>query len=58
MSYGAQTWATTKKQLKKLAIIQDSMLRKILGIRLKDKISFGKIKAKTKYKNITAITNK
>ena len=58
MSYGSQTWATTKKQLKKLNTTLHSMLRKILGIRLKDKVSLAKIRAKTKFKNITIITKK
>ncbi len=48
----AQVWACTKKQIMKMKTTQHSMLRNILGIRLKDKRSIQDIKNITKTKNI------
>lgn len=38
LTYGAQTWASTRNQTDRLEKTQNAMLRKILGICLKDKI--------------------
>jgi len=38
MTYGAQTWAITKKQTHKLCVTQNNMLRRMLQIKLKDHI--------------------
>ena len=34
--YGAQTWALTTKQLKKIQATQNAMVRYFLGVRLED----------------------
>ncbi len=39
LTYGAQTWSLTNRQLQRLTTTQNSMMRSILGIKLKDKIS-------------------
>ena len=55
LTYGAQTWATTKKQLGKIQTTQNSMLRQLLGIKIKDKVSLEKIYAKTRAKRVGVI---
>jgi len=55
LTYGAQTWATTKKQLGKIQTAQNSMLRQLLGIKLKDKVSLEKIYTKTRAKRVGVI---
>ena len=42
------TWALTTKQMKKLQVTQNAMLRRLLGIRLADKVNLSKIYEKTK----------
>ena len=37
--HGTQTWALTDKQLKKLQVTQNSMVKSMLGVKLKDKVS-------------------
>jgi len=37
--YGAQSWALTAKQQKKIQVTQNAMIRSILGIKLSDKVS-------------------
>ena len=44
--YGAQTWATTKKEENKLRVTQNTMGRSILGIKRKDKVKISMIKRK------------
>ncbi len=44
LAYSAQTWALTSKQKKKLEVTQYRMLRSILGIKLKDRVSKVKMK--------------
>ena len=46
MTYGAETWALTKHQEKKLAVTQRSMDRLLLNITKKDKIP-NEIRSKT-----------
>ena len=53
--YGAQTWALTSKQMKKIQVTQNSMIRSILGIRLKDKVSIKTLFDKSKAKKVWAI---
>ena len=55
MAYGAQTWATTNKQIQKLQTTQNSMLRYILGIRTIDKVKIQKIFQKTKAKKVWVV---
>ena len=38
LTYGSQTWALTAKQLKKFQVCQRKMLRKIIGISIKDRV--------------------
>lgn len=52
LTYGAQTWAHTKKQTEKLMTTQNSMLRNILKIKIKDKVRISKILEKTKAKGV------
>lgn len=52
--YGAQTWALTNRQAKKLETTFNSMLRSILNIKQRDKISMARIRSKTKTKKISA----
>ena len=47
MTYGAETWALTKHQEKKLAVAQRSMERLLLNITKKDKIQNEIIGCKT-----------
>ena len=43
--YGAQTWALTDKQLKKLQVTQNLMVRSLLGVKLKDKVGISNLYA-------------
>lgn len=42
--YGSQTWATTKKEERKINTTYNTMLRSMMGIKLKDKIKITDIK--------------
>ncbi|KAM7248927.1 hypothetical protein ACFE04_019398 [Oxalis oulophora] len=53
LTYGAQTWAYTVKQLHKIESTQFSMLRSILGIRTRDKIRISEMLEKTHSKIIS-----
>ena len=44
LTYGCQTWALTKNNLKKLKVCQNNMARSIIGIKLKDKVRLEEIK--------------
>jgi hypothetical protein len=46
--YGCQTWSLTNKQKEKFSIAQREMERKLLNIKISDKISNEKIRKKTK----------
>ncbi len=50
LTYGTQTWATTKKQENKMIATQNSMMRSILQIRLKDRIKIQEIVNKNEVK--------
>ena len=52
MTYGAETWALTKHQEKKLAVAQRSMERLLLNITKRDKIRNEIIRCKTGVKDI------
>ena len=52
MTYGAETWALTEHQEKKLAVAQRSMERLLLNITRIDKIQKGIIRCKTGVKDI------
>lgn len=52
LTYRAQTWACTAKQLQKILITQYAMLRNILSIRIKDKIKLSKSMQKPKLKTL------
>ncbi len=58
LTYSAQTWALTKHQMNKLAKTQNSMLRNILGITLKDKIKNKEIYSRTNSAKISYIIKK
>jgi hypothetical protein len=53
LTYGAETWALTKHQARKLAAAQRSMERSLLNITLKDKIRNEVIRERSKVKDIT-----
>ena len=52
MTYGAQTWTTTKQLENKLQVEQRAMKRKMLHIILRDKIKNTDIRRQTKVKDI------
>ena len=52
LTYGAETWALTKHQSRKLAAAQRSMERNILNISLRDKIRNEVIRERTKVKDV------
>ena len=52
MTYGAETWALTKHQQKKLSVAQKSMERLLLNITKRDKIRNEIIRCKTEVKDI------
>ena len=52
MTHGAETWALTKHQEKKLAVAQRSIERLLLNITKKDKIRNEIIRSKTEVKDI------
>lgn len=53
LTYGAQTWAFTNKQIRALGVCQNKMERSILNIKLRDKIKLTNIRSKTKVKDVT-----
>ena len=55
LTYRAQTWALTVKQLNKLQSTQNSMLRSILGVRMLDKVSLGEIYERTKARKVRVV---
>ena len=48
MTYGCQTWSLNKQTINKLRIAQRAMERKILDLKLKDKIPCSEIRKRTK----------
>ena len=58
LSYGSQTWSLTKEIVNKLEVCQRAMERKILGIKLQDKISNKEIREKTKLNDILRVITK
>ncbi len=56
--WGAQTWSTTKREAKKLLVTQNSMLRSILDIRMRDKVSSNKIRTLARSKDILYLAKK
>ena len=58
MTYGCETWTLTKTVVHKLQVAQRAMERKILGIKITDKIPNEEISVKTNILNIIKhITN-
>ena len=55
LSYGAQTWSLTKEIVNKISICQRAMERKMLGIKLQDKIPNKEIREKTKLNDILEV---
>ena len=52
MTYGAETWATTKETEQKLQVTQRAMERKMLKISIRDRISCVEIRRRTGVKDI------
>ena len=52
MTYGCQTWSITKALAQKLRVAQRAMERKMLQIKIKDKISCKEIRRRTQVKDI------
>ncbi|GFO31735.1 endonuclease-reverse transcriptase [Plakobranchus ocellatus] len=46
MTYGCQTWSLTKATTQKLRVAQRAMERKILGIKLADRVKCSEIRKK------------
>ena len=53
VTYGCQTWSLTREILNKLEVSQRAMERKMLNIKLKDKIRNTAIRQRTQIKDIT-----
>ena len=51
-AYGCVTWAINKQQMKKIRTMQRAMERKILQIKLKDKIQHRDIRKKTHFEDV------
>ena len=51
-AYGCETWAINKQQMIKIRSIQRAMERKILQIKLKDKIPHRAIRKKTNFEDV------
>lgn len=58
LTYGCQTWALTKANIKKLETCQNSMERSMMGKRLSDRIRVDTIKEYTKTKHVTSTIKK
>ena len=58
MTYGCQTWSLTKANAQKMRTAQRAMERKILNIKLKDKITCREIRSKTKIQDVVAFAKK
>lgn len=58
LTYGAQTWALTKKQSTALRVCQNKMERSILNIKLRDKINLTNIRNRTKVIDVTYTVKK
>jgi len=56
LSYGSETWSLTNKNKKRLSTTQHSMERRVLGIRLKDKVRIETIREKTEFIDIIQFT--
>ncbi|MBP1527199.1 MAG: hypothetical protein H9Q66_04685 [Spiroplasma ixodetis] len=52
LSYGAQTWSLTKSQSEKIQKTQRAMERRILGLRIKDRVSNRRMRSETQSKDI------
>ena len=52
MTYGCQTWSLTKALANKLRVAQRAMERKMLGIKIKDKIPCAVIRSRTQVRDI------
>ena len=48
LKYGSQTWATNKNDERKIKVMQNSMERSMMGIRLRDRISLNTIRNRIK----------
>ena len=58
LSYGSQTWSLTKEIANKITVCQRAMERKMLGIKLQDKIPNNVIREKTKLNDILRVITK
>ena len=56
LSYGSETWSLTNKNKKRLSTTQHSMERRVLGIRLKDKVRIETIRETTEFIDIIQFT--
>ncbi|GFO43775.1 endonuclease-reverse transcriptase [Plakobranchus ocellatus] len=52
MTYGCQTWSLTKATTQKLRVAQRAMERKILGIKLADRVKCSEIRKRTQIQDI------
>ena len=58
VTYGCQTWSLNKQLTNKLRTTQRAMERKMLGLKLQDKIPCSEIRKRTKITDITEYTLK
>ena len=58
MTYGCQTWTLTKGIIHRLQVSQRAMERKILNIKIKDRISNRTIRERTKVDDIIEVVTK
>ena len=52
MTYGCQTWSLTKAMGKKLRTAQRAMERKMLKLKIKDKVPYTEIRKRTRVQDI------
>ena len=52
MTYGAETWTTTKQLEQKLQVAQRAMERRMLNITIRDKVRNSEIRKQTQVKDI------
>ena len=58
MTYGCQTWTLTKDIIHRLRVSQRAMERKILNIKIKDRISNRTIRERTKVDDVIKVVTK
>ena len=55
LTYGSQTWSLTKSQTKKIQVCQRKMERKILDIKIKDKVKNEEVRKRSNIEDVATI---